>query len=317
MTNSSNDMNLCIIIPAYNAYKTIDITLNSIKEQDIDIDFETIIVNDCSDSNYAAFVNKYKDFFNIREIKTPSNLGPGGARQFGIDNSISKYIVFIDADDYFYKNDSLKKMYDSIVNTKADLVIGDFLYERDKKVVVKKHSFVWLHGKIYSREFLDRYNIRFNNTRANEDNGFNRLILLLRPIIVYLDEIVYVYKENPDSITRRDNRLYKLTGLEGFCYNMNWAMDEALKRNVNKNLIFALAQSVLGSLYYYYLDLEVNYDVSNILIWGRGIKDKYDKYIEFGKDIEMDFEEKKESLKDDISIEKERMSFEEFLELIK
>ena len=32
---------------------------------------------------------------------------------------------------------------------------------------------VWMHGKMYRRSFFSKYNIRFNDSRANEDVGFN------------------------------------------------------------------------------------------------------------------------------------------------
>ena len=95
-------MDLSIIIPAYNCIDTIERTIESISIQKLSISFETIVVNDCSDYDYSKVIDKYKDRLNIREIKTPKNGGPGVARQYGIDNSSSTYITFIDGDDYFY-----------------------------------------------------------------------------------------------------------------------------------------------------------------------------------------------------------------------
>lgn len=312
-------MNLSIIIPAYNAKNTICMTLDSIKNQDLPILFEVIIVNDCSDYNYEQIVSTYKKSFNIREIKTDKNLGPGGARQVGIDNSFSEYIVFIDSDDYFYENNSLSKMYEEITKSNADLLISNFLYQRDDFKLIKKRDFVWLHGKMYKRKFLIDNNIRFNNSRANEDNGFNRLILLLEPNCIFLDEIVYVYSENPNSITRSNNRAYKFTGIEGFCYNMNWAMDEALLRGQSENKIALLALDVLSALYIYYLGLEKEYDVSKILEWGKNIKDKYQKYENLiKKDAYLEaIKNKKEFLKNDFPIDNFHISFEEFLNKMK
>lgn len=314
--NLEANTELSIIIPSFNARKTLGKTLDSIRNQKLNINLEVIIVNDCSNYDYDNLVQKYQKYFKINELKTLRNMGPGGARQYGLDHSISKYVVFIDSDDYFYQANSLANLYEKIVKEDADLVIGNFLYERDNKIIVKSRNYVWLHGKIYKREFLTKNNIRFNESRANEDNGFNRLILLLRPKVTYLDEIVYVYQENPNSITRSNNRLYKLNGLEGYCYNMNWAMDEALKRKVNEKTIFILAQNILGTLYFYYLDLEEKYDANKILIWSKHIKEKYDEYKDIGRDITINLSQIKNDLKDDISITKERISFEEFLELL-
>lgn len=311
-------MNLSIIIPTYNAKDTISKTLDSIKEQKLSISYEVILVNDCSIYDYKDIVDEYNKFFPIREICTDNNIGPGGARQYGIDNSTSDYIIFIDSDDIFYGNDSLESMYDEIKRTSSDVLIANFIYRRDNKEIIKKHNLVWLHGKMYRRAFLDDNAIRFNNSRANEDNGFNRLILLITSKVIFLDKEVYIYNENPNSITRKDNRAYKYYGIEGFCFNMNWAMDEALIRGVSPNIIAQLCVDVLATLYIYYLGLEKDYDVNNILAWAKNIKDKYDLYFHL---LDKDFyinvvETKKEFLKDDFMVDDYHISFKEFLNMI-
>lgn len=309
-------MELSIIIPAYNARETICDTLDSIKMQELSITFEVVIVNDSSDYDYSEIISKYNEYFNVKELVTPENLGPGGARQYGIDNSTSEYIVFIDSDDVFYDSNSISKMYDKITKNQADILISNFITQVEDQMIIKKANAAWLHGKMYKRSFLTENNIKFNNTRANEDNGFNRLILLLRPNYVIFDEVVYIYKENMSSITRRNNRSYCFTGLEGFCYNMNWAMEEALLRMSVENDVAALALDVLLSLYVYYLAMEKEYEVSKILDWGKEIKEKYYKYrnfLEYDYNLEM-LESKKEFLKDDFIVENFYISFEEFLD---
>ena len=313
-------MDLSIIIPAYNSIDTIGITLDSIAKQEVSINYEVIIVNDCSDYNYFKFIKKYKKKMNIKEIMTPKNIGPGGARQFGIENSSSKYIIFIDSDDYFCDNKSIIKMYNEIETNNKDLVICNFIYERDNKRLIKEKDLTWLHGKIYRRQFLIDNEIKFNNSRANEDNGFNRLFLLLRPKVTFLDEIVYVYKENPNSLTRKNNRLYKFEGIEGFCYNMNWAMNQSLKRGVNKYLIGRLSLDVLTTLYYYYFDLKDEYDVNKIIIWAEDIYIKFrnERHQLDEKTINQLLENKKKLLTNYINVKEIEyyFDFNKFLEMI-
>jgi len=311
-------MDLSIIIPAYNSIDTIDITLASISKQELFINYEVIIVNDCSDYNYSMFIEKYKKIFKIKELVTPRNIGPGGARQFGIDNSSSKYIIFIDSDDYFYDSTSVYNMYNEIEQRKKDLTIFSFIYERDNKTLIKEYDLTWLHGKIYRRKYLVENNIKFNNSRANEDNGFNRLVLLSGAKVSFSNSIVYVYKENPNSITRKNNRLYKFEGIEGFCYNMNWAMDESLKRGVSDSLIYNFSLDVLITLYIYYFDLKNEYDVSKILTWAKDIyiKFKINRHMLNDDLFNYLFEKKKKFLDKDINIKKYDFSFNEFLDKI-
>ena len=311
-------MDLSIIIPVYNSIDTIDITLASISKQELFINYEVIIVNDCSDYNYSMFIEKYKKIFKIKELVTPRNIGPGGARQFGIDNSSSKYIIFIDSDDYFYDSTSVYNMYNEIEQRKKDLTIFSFIYERDNKTLIKEYDLTWLHGKIYRRKYLVENNIKFNNSRANEDNGFNRLVLLSGAKVSFSNSIVYVYKENPNSITRKNNRLYKFEGIEGFCYNMNWAMDESLKRGVSDSLIYNFSLDVLITLYIYYFDLKNEYDVSKIIIWAKNIylKCRYFEQLKDNKLINNLLEKKRETLNYDVNVEKYSFDFNKFLGMI-
>ena len=303
-----------IIIPAYNSKKTIKTTLNSIKKQ-TNKNFEVTIVNDAGQENYEEEIKYYSKYFKIKEMKLKNNGGPGIARQYGIDNTKNEYIIFIDSDDYLYDENSIDKLEKSIKNN--DVIISNFIYERDNEITIKKKNNVWLHGKIYSRQFLENNKIRFNNTRANEDNGFNRLIILHEPKTQFLDEVTYVYHENPDSITRKENRLYKFTGLEMYSYNIEWAIKEALKKKINYKGCVLSALGALVSNYYYYLELYDEYDVSKILEWNKGLKKIYqeykDKYID-ETIINLVLKEKEEEYKNK-KINK-RITFDQFIELI-
>lgn len=258
-------MKLDIIIPTYNAKETLERTLSSIAIQQGIEDVDVYLINDASDYNYKEFIDYYSKFFNIKEITLDKNQGPGAARRVGLEKTNNPYIVFIDSDDYFFSPLSVKLLYDTIVETKSDLVVTDFLYERDNEKVIRPYNTVWLHGKIYKREFLEKNNITFNDTRANEDNGFNRLILLSNPNLYYLPKTTYVYYENKDSITRKNNRAYRLDGLEGYTYNLNWAMKKALERDLNKIDIALTALEVLVYMYHYYMEL----DNEKVINWSK------------------------------------------------
>lgn len=260
-------MDVDIIIPSYNSRYTLKKTLYSLAIQR-QIHFSVYLVNDASDYLYTDYIEYFSSFFPIEEIILPENVGPGFARNQGIYKGNAKYILFIDSDDCFYGPYSIYHLYHEIVQSKSDLVISNFIYERDNVRIIKKYDHVWLHGKIYSRSFLKKHNILFNNTRANEDNGFNQLILLLNPKVSYLDEVTYVYCDNKQSITRKNNRQYKLNGLEGFVQNIVWSIKEGINRKCCSEKIVSLTVSTLVAMYYYYLEL-TEYDNSKILIWSK------------------------------------------------
>ena len=305
---------LDIIIPCYNAKKTVFDTLNSISIQKDIQGFKVYLVNDKSDYDYQEEVEQFSKFFYIEEIKLDKNLGPGGARREGINRTHSKYIMFIDSDDILFDDSSLKLLYLNTIY--YDLCVSDFILQRDNIEIIKKNDNTWLHGKMYRRGFLEKYNINFNDSRANEDNGFNRLILLMNPEKNYLERVTYIYKENPESITRRNNRSYKIFGLEGFVYNIKWAIEEAIKRGADTEYIPLLAASVLISMYYDYLVYIDDKDVDNIIKYSKDILQYYDRE----KVLDQHFNElcmrKELLLMNEGKIVKNVITFEEFLQKV-
>lgn len=302
-----------IIIPAYNSINTISIPLDSLKKQKTKYKFRVVIVNDNSSYSYKNILDKYSKYMFIEEIVLDRNGGPAVARQKGIDYTDSKYIMFIDSDDYLFSSDSIQKLVDNISLCNSDVAMGNFILERDNKEELVKNNSVWMHGKIYRRSFLEDNNIRFNTSRVNEDNGFNRLVVLLTKNISHLDEVVYVYKENDNSITRRNDRLNKFTGLEGYAYNMDWAFNEAKKRGVPQKEIEYHALSILIVSYYSYFDLKDKYDVSKILVWFKKVKDWVD-INKFSNDVVNTFLESNRVNIDDVS--KCDMSFYDYYNMI-
>lgn len=279
-----------VIIPAYNAHKTIETTLCSIAFQDIVDKLHVYIVDDCSDKGYKKYVKFFSNFMDITELKLEKNSGPGVARQFGVDNSSSEYIVFIDSDDVFLNCLSLKRLLNAIEKG-HDVVISTFLEELNTNYYERKNDRVWLHGKIYRRSYLEEKNIKFNNTRQNEDNGFNQLIFLSGADTDYINEQTYIWRNNTESITRKNEHEYRYTGIEGYIYNITWAIKEAIKRNSDSKAISEMAYITLIAVYYYYLEFEATYNVN--------------KFIKMSKDIikyynadDLDEKEKNNLMKD-------------------
>ncbi len=305
-----NENILNVIIPAYNALETLDKTLMSLSLQRTKYKFDVLIVNDKSDYNYEKIINKYNKFLSLKELELQENVGPGLARQKGIENTSSKYIMFIDADDYLYTPYSIDILLKTIEIAESDVIISNFIIERDNKREVKRMNNVWLHGKVFRRKFIEDNRVTFNSTRKNEDNGFNRLLYLLDEKIKYIDDITYVYQENPNSITRRDNRKYKFEGLEGLAENMEWAYFEAKKRNVPKNKLKDHLLSTITATFYLYNELYDEYEVSKLLKWYKKIYIELKKYEVTKEDIELFLNINKENLE---RLEEPFITYEEYL----
>lgn len=268
-----------VIIPAYNAHDTIERTLFSIAYQENVKDLNVYIINDASKSDYSKEIGFFENFINIKEVKLDKNVGPGVARQIGIDQSNSQYIVFIDSDDVFSSPFALKVLYENIQRTNADVIISSFYEELEDGTKIEHiDDSIWLHGKIYRREFLDKNKIRFNNTYANEDNGFNQLIFLHDSNIVNIDDFTYIWTFNKKSITRMNNYEYSFEGLEGYLYNMTWALDSAIKDECNDYKIASLAFSTLIATYYYYIEFKDNVNKDYLIKWAKRIYEISEEY---------------------------------------
>lgn len=203
-----------VIIPAYKAHGTIIRCLSSIACQTIIEDVTVTIVNDCCpEGDYSEVVKTFSPIMDVREIRTPVNGGPGVARQLGIDSTDGEFIAFVDADDMLYKCTALDTLRKEMADKTCMCASGAFASDKYRDDPEKfSRMMVWLFAKLYRRDFLRKYNVRFNSTRANEDSGFNRIVYLRcdnpEEKIVSLPEDLYFYNQRDDSITNINGDLY-------------------------------------------------------------------------------------------------------------
>jgi len=125
---------LSIIIPVYNVEKYIRPCMESIFRQGLDEDdYEVIIVNDGTpDKSMEVIEDIIAAHTNITVINQ-KNLSLSVARNNGIAAAKGEYILMPDSDDLLIEN-SLKPLLDKALETKADLVVADFLEMGDKEI---------------------------------------------------------------------------------------------------------------------------------------------------------------------------------------
>ena len=92
---------ISIIVPAYNAAKTIEETIVAVQKQTFQ-DWELIIVNDGSTDDTLAVVENITEP-KLKIISTENN-GVAEARNIGSANAMGTYVAFLDADDLWVKN---------------------------------------------------------------------------------------------------------------------------------------------------------------------------------------------------------------------
>ena len=94
---------ISVIIPAYNAEKTIRRALISVENQTM-LPKEVIVIDDCSSDQTSTIIREYmsESKLNIRHEIQAANAGAGSARNAGWLVSSEKYVAFLDADDMWH-----------------------------------------------------------------------------------------------------------------------------------------------------------------------------------------------------------------------
>ena len=258
-----NKGKISIIIPAYKAHGTILRTLCSIAEQTIIKDLEVVIVNDaCPEGDYQKFVKMFSPYMDIKEVTMEENGGPGLARQKGIDETNGEFFTCIDADDTFYGAVALEGLRVCLTSSEAfQCASGRFLQLGDDVRMVLPHDndMVWMFGKLYRRKFIEKYKIRFNETRANEDTGFNMWVKLLcdnpNEQITFTQTPVYCWHNKKDSITRINDGQYQYDQcMCGWTDNMIYAIKNAKKSRPFSGTISQNIVGIMLNLYYYWIE---------------------------------------------------------------
>ena len=210
-------MKLSVIIPAFNASKTIERAIKSVL-----IGFsesEIILVNDGSTDCTGDICDKYaKQYSNIKVVHTENN-GVSSARNTGIDISTGEFIFFMDADDQIICKSSMQIVpyatgYDFVAFSFNEKSINDFtlnVYKfKDASIDRQNISDVFLQykygfsgpwGKLFRRNIIIQYGIRFNlDQKYGEDTIFVLSYLShISQEIRLVSDLLYCHYKNPNG----------------------------------------------------------------------------------------------------------------------
>lgn len=213
---------ISIIIPCYNAEKTIKRCLESVISQTYK-NIEIVIINDGSTDKTDSIIKKY---INDNRIKyyNRSNHGIGKTRNFGIKEATGEYITFLDSDDYL-PNDAIDNLYKLAQKNKLDLVVSDYYVDNKNIKSEKIKSFPITNvknnpnlifdinlapwNKLYKKELIE--NIKFEENLKYEDAPFVIESIIKAKRIGKLDKETYYYVVNSNSETTiRDERIFDI-----------------------------------------------------------------------------------------------------------
>lgn len=204
---------ISVIMPIYNSEYYLKRAINSVICQTIGFEnIELVLIDDCSSDLSKEIIIEYSSkYSNIKAIFLDKNHGfPGHARNVGLKNSTSDYIMFLDSDDQ-YEHDYCKVVYDVMESYESDVAlvnfkiiensfsrnkdyfsrISDCSYIKNDLKLVKLDKFrrissTALWSKIFKKSIIVNNNMNFVEDMLNEDSIFlyeyyyyaNNLILI-------------------------------------------------------------------------------------------------------------------------------------------
>ena len=206
-----------VIMPAYNAEKTIRQAIESILNQTY-TDFELIVINDCSKDGTADIIEELasKDS-RIVYLQNPKNSGVSATRNYGVSEAKGKWIAFLDSDD-MWRCDKLEKQL-AVLNSHTDAVLGytasafisangessAYIMEAEDKTTYKtllKKNLISCSSAMVKTEIMK--NIKMPNDAMHEDYYVWLTILKEHKYAYGVNEPLLIYRlsENSKSANR-------------------------------------------------------------------------------------------------------------------
>ncbi len=224
-------MKFSILVPVYNVEKYLEQCVDSLLNQTYKGEYEIILVDDGSTDSSGNICDKYaKNNPDKIKVVHKENEGLVSARQAGIKIANGEFSLFVDSDDYV-ENNLLETVNDCINrNDNPDMVIYSFRYYSNGKTTERKATLTTnetvftkdnkkeLYEALISTTFITSLWTKATKTEIlkkdptdyrlfydkNMAEDLFRSIHLLTDAekIVYINEPLYNYRTNENSISR-------------------------------------------------------------------------------------------------------------------
>lgn len=223
-------MKLSIIVPVYNMASEgkLNFCIDSLLAQTI-TDYEIICVDDASKDESFSILKEYERRYpdKVRADRLPENRRQGGARNRGIEQARGEWIAFFDSDD-FAAPDMYEKLLRKAEKTGADVTGCQYqltkehsfapgrpvvnntpeqtgvLGEEQYRLLMRKPGSMVI--KIYKKEVIDRYGLRFPEKIFYEDNCAAPVWMLHFKHFELVDEPLYYYYQHAASTVHHISR---------------------------------------------------------------------------------------------------------------
>lgn len=211
-----------IIVPVYNAEKTIERCVSSILDQTYK-DFELLLLDDGSTDDSGRICDEYAKRDTRVRVCHKASSGVSDTRNQGIDMAEGEYLQFVDSDDWI-SPDATKRFVKTAQENGCDLVIADFYrvigkrlspkgnideagpFSREKYAAFMMESpadfyYGVLWNKLFRREIVEKYGLRMDPSVSwCEDFMFNLEYIRHAKVFCAIQIPLYYYVKTKGSL---------------------------------------------------------------------------------------------------------------------
>ena len=266
-------------IPTFNAQNTIELCINSVRNQTYPVD-EIIIINDNSTDNTKEILSKYDD---LSIINNNQNLGLGYNRNLGIQSSSNEIIASIDSDVELDKKwleniiINLKKnnivmcggnMIEKYTNNKVNAWREKYYNQSWGKTDILNPAFLYGCNTILLKSYWKKTDGYDENLKTNgEDIDFCKQLKSIGDINLYYSSDSLCYHLQDDSILSLSKRVWRY---HSFGYKIKAPSKRKLVNLSIKQIRFFLIRFLKGLLKF-----EIKYIIISFMVLINFIKLEY------------------------------------------
>lgn len=293
---------ITIIVPFYNVEKYISECIISIQNQTYNF-WELILVNDGSIDDSLVICNRFASIDNRIKVINKKNTGVSDSRNKALDLAKGKYIIFMDADDYWCERTALEQLLDIAEKNELDIVRGEYEIVDEQgnlhfnhlssisqikytnrlltpyeflEYAIHGEFFLWLC--LFKRETINDLRFKFGQIFL-EDMRFLSTLITQDVHCMYVPKLkFYAYRKNITSVSSRINPLKirdSLDMCDFFCSLSKIIKQKGMKvlyQKMGIQIYYSTLETLALDEYYmnhrkYIIDFKLNHKEKEIRKW--------------------------------------------------